>query len=184
MIAGEGIFKNPGPQLKSIAVWSYYIEMAASCIGAVYYFMEEVDLKHLEFESILICLAILVGGIAGALVVSLFLYGVGEAMEHIAAIKENSQALREDVHRLVEKDSASSGESRTEAFAVNRNGEKSHADIITTSPAVAADAPEAAPVVTPRTTGEDDQIECPACGKLQRANRTVCWGCGAKFMLT
>lgn len=116
MIAGEGIFKNPGTQLKSIAVWSYYIEMAASCIGAVYYFMEEVDLKHLEFESILICLAILVGGIAGALVVSLFLYGVGEAMEHIAAIKENSQMTREDVHKLVGKNSTSSGESHAEAL--------------------------------------------------------------------
>lgn len=116
MKKGEGIFKNPGTQLKSLAVWSYYIEMAASCFGAAYYFMEEVDLKRLEFENILIFLAILLGGIAGALVVSLFLYGVGEAMEHIAAIKENSQALREDVHRLVGKNSTSSGESRTEAL--------------------------------------------------------------------
>lgn len=116
MKKGEGIFKNPGTQLKSLAVWSYYVEMVASCFGAAYYFMEEVDLKRLEFENILIFLAILVGGIAGAYVVSLFFYGVGEAMEHIAATKENSQVLREDVHKLVGKNNTSSGESRTEAL--------------------------------------------------------------------
>lgn len=116
MKKGEGIFKNPGTQLKSLAVWSFYVEMVASGFGAAYYFMEEVDLKRLEFENILIYLAILVGGIAGAYVVSLFFYGVGEAMEHIAATKENSQVLREDVHKLVGKNNTSSGESRTEAL--------------------------------------------------------------------
>lgn len=181
MIAGEGIFQKPGTRLKGIAVRSFYVEIVASIGGALYYAKEEVGFKFLDFESIMICLAILVGGIAVAYVASLFFYGVGEAMEHIAATKENSQETRENVHKLVGKNSTSSGESRTEAFAVNRNSEKSYADIIATSPEVAADAPKEAPVVTPRVTGEDDQIECPACGKLQRANRNICWGCGAKF---
>ena len=49
-----------------------------------------------------------------------------------------------------------------------------------------ADVPEAEhPVspmmVTPRATGIEAQIECPVCGKLQKADRTVCWKCGAKF---
>ena len=51
----------------------------------------------------------------------------------------------------------------------------------TPSKAPAADMSDSTPVVTPRGTDKEDQIECPICGKLQRANRTVCWECGAKF---
>ena len=116
MVAGEGIFQKPGTRLKGIAVRSFYVEIVASIGGALYYAKEEVGFKYLDFESILICLAILVGGIAVAYVASLFFYGVGEAMEHIAATKENSQVTREDVHKLVGKNSTSSGESRTEAL--------------------------------------------------------------------
>ena len=48
------------------------------------------------------------------------------------------------------------------------------------TPAV-VETPKIASVVTPCTTENEDQIECPVCGKRQRANRTVCWECGAKF---
>lgn len=64
MIAGEGIFLNPGTRLKGIAVRSFYVEIVASIGGALYYAKEEVGFKFLDFESIMICLAILVGGIA------------------------------------------------------------------------------------------------------------------------
>lgn len=116
MIAGEGIFQKPGTRLKGIAVRSFYVEIVASIGGALYYAKEEVGFKFLDFESIMICLAILFGGIAVAYVASLFFYGVGEAMEHIAATKENSQMTREDVHKLVGKNSTSSGESHAEAL--------------------------------------------------------------------
>lgn len=117
MRTGEGIFKNPGTCLKSIAVCSFYIEIGASFGGAWYYATEEVGLKFLDFESVLICLAIFVGGILAAYCASLFFYGVGEAMEHIAATKDNSQVVREDVHKFVMKDGSShTGESRTEAL--------------------------------------------------------------------
>ena len=116
MVAGEGIFQKPGTRLKGIAVRSFYVEIVASIGGALYYAKEEVGFKFLDFESIMICLAILVGGIAVAYVASLFFYGVGEAMEHIAATKENSQMTREDVHKLVGKNNTSSGESHAEAL--------------------------------------------------------------------
>ncbi|MBR6668805.1 MAG: hypothetical protein IKL25_10660 [Clostridia bacterium] len=64
---------------------------------------------------------------------------------------------------------------------VNRG--KSKVEVIPTPPSVApaADIPNATHVVTRHVTGKEDEIECPICGKRQRANRTVCWECGAKF---
>lgn len=44
-----------------------------------------------------------------------------------------------------------------------------------------AEHPVSPMMVTPRATGIEAQIECPVCGKLQKADRTVCWKCGAKF---
>ena len=63
------------------------------------------------------------------------------------------------------------------------NRGKSQVKVIPTPPSVApvADIPNSTHVVTPHVTGKEDEIECPICGKLQRANRTVCWECGAKF---
>ena len=43
------------------------------------------------------------------------------------------------------------------------------------------DKPVTPVVVAPYSTDTEAQIECPACGRVQRANRTVCWECGAKF---
>lgn len=39
----------------------------------------------------------------------------------------------------------------------------------------------AAPEVTPISTDVPDQIQCPVCGKVQKANRKVCWDCGVHF---
>ena len=42
--------------------------------------------------------------------------------------------------------------------------------------------PAAAPVVvTPHDTNAAEYIKCPVCEKVQRANRTVCWECGAQL---
>ena len=35
--------------------------------------------------------------------------------------------------------------------------------------------------VAPVLLAEEDSIVCPACGCKQKAGRTVCWNCGAKF---
>ena len=45
-----------------------------------------------------------------------------------------------------------------------------------------AEQPASPIEVAPLATDAEDVIECPACGLVQKANRTVCWECGAKFI--
>ena len=74
------------------------------------------------------------------------------------------------------------GNEKNILFYNDENGQ-TKVEVILTPPSVApaADIPNATHVVTRHVTGKEDEIECPICGKLQRANRTVCWECGAKF---
>lgn len=50
-----------------------------------------------------------------------------------------------------------------------------------TPAAVSNAVPAKAAAVVLDGRSNDDAITCPACGKVQRADRRVCWQCGAKF---
>jgi len=94
----KSLFSNPGTQIKRIAERCFIIECIASVFGA---FCFAVLADEFTFMTFLITVGILVGGVVSAYLVSLFFYGIGESMEHIAATRENSQATREDVHTLL-----------------------------------------------------------------------------------
>lgn len=94
----KSIFSNPGTQIKRIAERCFIIECIASVFGA---FCFAVLADEFAFMTFLMAVGILVGGVVSAYLVSLFFYGIGESMEHIAATRENSQATREDVHTLL-----------------------------------------------------------------------------------
>ncbi len=91
----KSIFSNPGTQIKRIAERGFTVECFASVLGAFGYGLFMAGNEKFTFVTFLIAVGILVGGFVSAYLVSLFFYGIGESMEHVAA-------TREDVHTLLD----------------------------------------------------------------------------------
>ena len=100
-------FSNPGKQIKALALYSCVFEILGSIAAGILYAGSKGMFKHgitsLEPEEVLVSLLIMVGGIAAARIVSLFVYGAGETMENIAANKQNSDAATKDLHEILLK---------------------------------------------------------------------------------
>ena len=80
------LFPCPGSTLKSFAVFSYYIEIAASVMGGFSYAFTAWE-HGFELWDILIIPAIVVGGFWAAFAFSLLLYTVGATYDHTVATR-------------------------------------------------------------------------------------------------
>lgn len=126
-----------------------------------------------------------IGGIIAAIVIAGALYILGYALGLLEAIQASS----------AETASSSAACAALLSQAV-KGQEKPEAAPAAATVAPAAPAEAAAPAkATPVNVGEANQpfptyavdkskdtVECPACGMPQRANRNVCFKCGARFV--
>ena len=69
------LFGKAGKVLKAIAVWAFWLEVIGALIGAIYAFIDDIEFLY----SLL--------AIPGAWLASLFIYGIGEAIDNSAAIR-------------------------------------------------------------------------------------------------
>lgn len=150
-----------GGVLKTLALVLFWVNVISAVITM--FCMLGVGDGELGF----LALVVLVVGIVMAVVGSALLYGFGELVENSARSVAKLQHIEE---RLKERDDR-------EVHAPVPSAPKSAA-----RPLVGSMAPKKTETVTVQPSGSDT-ITCPACGCVQRSDRTVCWQCGVKFVL-
>lgn len=149
-----------GGVLKTLALVLFWVNAISAVITM--FCMLGVGDGELGFLALLV----LVIGIVMAVAGSALLYGFGELVENSARSVAKLQRLEE---RLSERGGR---EDRTPVSSAPRPAAR---------PLVGSMAPKTETVtVQPSGSGT---ITCPACGCVQRSDRTVCWQCGAKFVL-
>ena len=96
----------------------------------------------------------------GSWIGSFFTYGFGELIENTKAIHEDNLKIQ--------------------GLLNNQKGEVLKP---CNAPQVKTEKPEQTASTTTTQIVEPvmGMIECPVCGKIQEADRKVCWNCGAKF---
>ncbi len=82
----NNLFNNPGRQIKIIAKCFFFVAVIAAIIGAIVY---GVDVSYrFEFEDILICIGIVIGGACAGYLIMLPVYAIGDAVENLSCLKE------------------------------------------------------------------------------------------------
>lgn len=152
------MFNNIGGKIKTLAGVTCVLGMIASACGAAALWAQNSRYTPTIFLGVLV----LGLGCLGSWVGSFFTYGFGELIENTKAIHEDNLKIQGLL-----------------------NNQKVEVLKPCDAPQEKIEKPEqAAPATTTQTVEPVmGMIKCPVCGKIQEADRKVCWNCGAKFTI-
>ena len=154
----KNMFNNIGEKIKTLAEVTCVLGMIASACGAIVLWTQNDPYTPTIFLGVLV----LGLGCLGSWIGSFFTYGFGELIENTKAIHEDNLKIQGLL-----------------------NNQKAEVLKPCNAPQVKTEKPEqTAPTTTTQTVEPVmGMIECPVCGKIQEADRKVCWNCGAKFTI-
>ena len=159
------MFNNIGSKVKGLAVFFCVFGMIGSLAGAIVLWTN--DLIAAGFGT-------LIGGCLFAWVGSWVSYCVGDTNVKVTGMQEELAKLRIQPVREEQKRPAPQ----------RQDADRRAADAPEAKPEQPSDGQtEASPekrIVCAIPAGEG-KVECPVCGSVQNAGRSVCWDCGAKF---
>lgn len=136
-----------------------------SIVGIVFILAELISsiVLAIQFESVWI----FVGGAVSATVMAIFVFSYSALLSEMG---DQSEMIQKILIRLDNQDSKEEPSKPSKNAKVNDTS----AEKVTSEKRSA--------VVTPKAdTTDPDYVICPACGKRQRSNRSVCLECGAVF---
>ena len=154
------MYNNIGKKCKTVAVVVCWIGVISSIILGIFL---------ISLNSVLYGFLYIVAGPLISWVGSLGLYGFGEIVENSIAIVEKVTILEKEIR----------SKEKYEIIGNNAKSIDSPVQYSQTKPDVMG---KNVGIESGYNVLPDDQIECRACGKVQRSGRTVCWQCGAKFV--
>ena len=178
------MYNNIGNKVKGLAIFVCVIGMVGSVIAAIVMWA-----NHLVGAGF----GTLIGGCLSAWIGSWVIYCIGDTNVKTTELTEQIMDLQNDVDRLKTKDSPApigktgqkrmpddrkqSGERQPAPTEDSATGMFNDRGAETTSPASETEKPQAYAL-----PARNDREKCSKCGTIQKAGRSVCWNCGARFI--
>ena len=160
------MFDNIGGKIKTFAIVHFIVETLAAVIVSIILAVNSWDGA--------VYLLIIPGGIFYALVVSWFMYGFGELIEQQTQTNDYLEQIGNKIGDLV---TARKNDTHNRATVENDT-----VGTVKETPGKKEDRVDhTSSIAKIEINPESENIVCPICGTQQKANRNVCWHCGAKF---
>lgn len=178
------MYNNIGNKVKGLAIFVFVIGAIGSLVSAIVMWAT---------DNVTAGFGVLIGGCLSAWIGSWVIYCIGDTNVKTTELTEQIMDLQNDVDRLKTKDNpAPIGETGQKRMPDDRkqSGERQPAstedsvtwmfddrESKTTSPA--SDTEKTQAYALP---ARNDREKCSKCGTIQKAGRSVCWNCGARFI--